>query len=117
VERWYSGSAYQLAEIHFANGTVWTKADANAIAAGTSAPFSSSAAPSSGRPTRIANENDPEWISAEDWANLQGKNDSGTGGAGTGGKSGGCAAGAMPLAVFALLALAVPVLMSAKRKR
>jgi hypothetical protein len=33
VEKWLSGSAYQLAEVRFANGTVWTKADVNAMKA------------------------------------------------------------------------------------
>jgi Ca2+-binding RTX toxin-like protein len=30
VEKWLSGSTYQLSEIRFADGTVWTKADVNA---------------------------------------------------------------------------------------
>jgi Ca2+-binding RTX toxin-like protein len=31
VERWFSGSAYQMDEIHFADGTVWTRKDVNAF--------------------------------------------------------------------------------------
>jgi hypothetical protein len=42
LEKWYSGSAYQLAGISFADGTAWTKADINDIASGAKAPFASS---------------------------------------------------------------------------
>jgi Ca2+-binding RTX toxin-like protein len=33
VEKWLSGSSYQLSEVRFADGTVWTKADVNGMKA------------------------------------------------------------------------------------
>jgi Ca2+-binding RTX toxin-like protein len=33
IEKWFSGSSYQLAEIQFADGSAWTKADINSMCA------------------------------------------------------------------------------------
>jgi Ca2+-binding RTX toxin-like protein len=40
VQNWYSADYYQLTSMNFANGTTWTRANINAIADGTLAPFS-----------------------------------------------------------------------------
>jgi uncharacterized protein (TIGR03382 family) len=108
VEKWYSGSAYQLAEIRFEDGTVWSKADITAIAAGKMQPFSSSPSFGSGRSSRVANENDPVWMSIEDWEKLQ-QNQIPSGGANGnsgGGAGGGCDAGTSGLIAFGALLMA-----------
>ncbi|MDR3279303.1 MAG: hypothetical protein LBT23_02220, partial [Synergistaceae bacterium] len=48
VANWYASTDYQLNNIEFADGTTWSRADANAIASGTLAPFSAAPAPSAG---------------------------------------------------------------------
>jgi uncharacterized protein (TIGR03382 family) len=104
VERWYSGSAYQLAEMRFEDGTAWSKADITAIAAGTKQPFSASMSIGSGRSSRIPNENDPVWMSIEDWEGL--RQDQVSGGEANGGSTGGCAAGTSGIIAFGALLLA-----------
>jgi hypothetical protein len=40
VQSWYSGVNYQLTNVEFGDGTIWTRANVNAISAGTLEPFS-----------------------------------------------------------------------------
>jgi Ca2+-binding RTX toxin-like protein len=46
VQNWYTAAYYQLTRIEFEDGTVWTRDDANAIASGVVAPFSTAYASS-----------------------------------------------------------------------
>jgi hypothetical protein len=94
VERWYSGSSYRLYEIHFSDGTVWSRSDISAIAAGTVSPFARTSASGSGRSSRVFNINDPTWIDIEDLERTRYGKDSGSAGS-----SGGCGAGPSWLAV------------------
>jgi Ca2+-binding RTX toxin-like protein len=100
VEKWYTGSAYRLAEMRFNDGTAWTRADITAIAAGTKEPFSVALSGGSGRAARVASANDPSWISMEGWEKAR-QNQASDGASG-----GGCAAGASGLIAFGAALLA-----------
>jgi Ca2+-binding RTX toxin-like protein len=61
IEKWYSGTSYQLSSIKFADGTTWPRADITAIAAGTKAPYSVSAS-GTGKGSALSNyEDGPIW--------------------------------------------------------
>jgi hypothetical protein len=103
VEKWYSGSAYRLSKMTFADGTVWSRSDISDIAAGTKQPFTSASTSGSGRSSRVANENYPTWISMEGLGSINNNSDSGSNSDSTdknqafGGTSGGCGTGSAGL--------------------
>jgi hypothetical protein len=116
LERWYSGSSYQLSSIEFADGTVWSRADITAIAAGTKTPFRSASAFGGITAAGSAGNAGIRWLSGEELAGIMGGQEWQTSDDGDDfdGSGGGCDAGALGM-IALMVALGSKTLFHIKR--